>query len=57
MKTIKYPTNNEIEKILDKWSDRHGDCWDYEDDKNNVRKALISYKKLIDNKNKTLTKL
>jgi hypothetical protein len=49
---IIYPTDKEVEKILDAWSDRHGECWDYDADRGNAEKVINSYKKLISKKNK-----
>lgn len=45
--TIKTPTEKQIQKILDGWCDRHGQCWDFNADEGNVRKALKQLEKLM----------
>ena len=49
---IIYPTNVQIEKLLDKWCDRHEESWDYESDRENVRKTINECIRLIKRKNK-----
>ncbi len=49
---IIYPTSVQIEKLLDKWTDRHSESWDYESDRENVRKTINEYIRLIKRKNK-----
>jgi hypothetical protein len=55
MKTneIIYPTTHEIEKLLDKWDIDDENSWDYDSTRQNVKKAILAYKKLIVKKNKT----
>lgn len=44
---IKRPSPKQIEKILDGWCNRHGQCWTYQADEDNVRKALEQLEKLM----------
>ena len=46
-KSIKTTSEKQIQKILDGWACRHGQCWDFYADERNVRKALKQLEKLM----------
>lgn len=52
LSVIEFPSEKQVESILDKWTDRHSESWDYESDRANVKKAILEYKRKIFNKNK-----
>lgn len=42
-----YPSEKQIDKILDKWSDEHGNAWDYDADRRCAENVIKRYKKLM----------